>query len=146
MKKVRPSGGPFSIDSESRQLALPILKILVPQFGQVPVMAGLPFFIVMFCGFLISTFILSLRQYPVTAIRSHSLSKEIGCFWADSAILGGGPGEFNPNSPPIAARGPKSGAVPGARVPELHHQRRQRGWSFSASSWERRSSTSSSAG
>src|SRR5437588_11273389 len=107
MKKVRPSGGPFSIDSESRQLALPILKILVPQFGQVPVMAGLPFFIVMFCGFLISTFFLSLRQYPVTAIRSHSLSEKWAVSLVDSAILGGGPREFNPNSPPTRGRAPK---------------------------------------
>src|SRR5437660_11282424 len=100
MKKVRPSGGPFSIDSESRQLALPILKILVPQFGQVPVMAGLPFFIVMFCGFLISTFFLSLRQYTVTAIRSHSLSTKWAVSILDSAILAVGSPDFMHNSLP----------------------------------------------
>ena len=37
-------------------------KTLFPHFGQVPFQAGLPFFIVIFCGFWISTFILSLTQ------------------------------------------------------------------------------------
>lgn len=31
---------------EGQATALPILKIFVPQFGQVPTVAGLPFFIV----------------------------------------------------------------------------------------------------
>ena len=37
-------------------------KTLFPHFGQVPFVAGLPFFIVIRCGFWISTFILSLTQ------------------------------------------------------------------------------------
>ena len=41
----------------------PIRNTLLPHFGHVPEIAGLPFFIVMFFGFLISTFILSLTQY-----------------------------------------------------------------------------------
>src|SRR3954453_16822745 len=40
----------------------PILKTLPPHFGHVPCSAGLPFFIVIFCGFWTSTFILSLSQ------------------------------------------------------------------------------------
>jgi hypothetical protein len=35
--------------------ALPILNTLVPHFGHTPCVAGLPFFIVMAFGFLIST-------------------------------------------------------------------------------------------
>src|SRR5574340_1698584 len=38
-------------------------KTEFPQIGQVPFTAGLPFFIVTCCGFLISTFRLSLTQY-----------------------------------------------------------------------------------
>lgn len=37
-------------------------KTLFPHFGQVPFQAGLPFFMVIFSGFWISTFILSLTQ------------------------------------------------------------------------------------
>ena len=37
-------------------------KTLLPHFGQVPFVAGLPFFMVIFSGFWISTFILSLTQ------------------------------------------------------------------------------------
>ena len=40
----------------------PIRKTLPPQIGQVPWSAGLPFFIVIFCGFWTSTFFLSLTQ------------------------------------------------------------------------------------
>jgi len=36
---------------------------LVPQTGQVPVVAGFPFFMVIFCGFLISRFALHFTQY-----------------------------------------------------------------------------------
>jgi hypothetical protein len=43
-------------------LIFPILKIFVPQSGQVPVIAGRPFFIVICSGFLISTFLRSLTQ------------------------------------------------------------------------------------
>ena len=37
-------------------------KTLFPQIGQVPLVAGLPFFMVIFSGFWISTFCLSLTQ------------------------------------------------------------------------------------
>jgi hypothetical protein len=37
---------------------------LVPQTGHVPVVAGLPFFIVIACAFCISRLVLHLRQYP----------------------------------------------------------------------------------
>lgn len=43
--------------------ALPILNTLVPQVEQVPVVAGLPFFIVVDVGFLISFFALHFTQY-----------------------------------------------------------------------------------
>ena len=61
MKKGAPAfaGTPPSL-VESRQA--PIRKTLLPHLGQVPFIAGLPFFIVIFCGFWISTFILSLTQ------------------------------------------------------------------------------------
>jgi hypothetical protein len=42
---------------------LPILNILVPQDGQVPCVAGLPFFMVMALGFLTSFFERHFTQY-----------------------------------------------------------------------------------
>ncbi len=42
--------------------ALPILNMRVPQVGQTPSVAGLPFFIVMGVGFFISRFSRHLRQ------------------------------------------------------------------------------------
>jgi hypothetical protein len=42
--------------------AFPILNNLVPQVAQVPVIAGLPFFIVIAVGFFISFFALHLTQ------------------------------------------------------------------------------------
>jgi hypothetical protein len=42
---------------------LPILYILVPHLGQVPVDAGLPFFILTALGLLISLFALHFMQY-----------------------------------------------------------------------------------
>jgi len=45
---------------------LPILYIPVPQVGQVPFIAGLPFFIVTGVGFFISFFALHLTQYAST--------------------------------------------------------------------------------
>jgi hypothetical protein len=41
---------------------LPILNILVPQVEQVPVVAGLPFFMVIAVGFFISFFALHFTQ------------------------------------------------------------------------------------
>ena len=42
----------------------------VPHFGQIPRVAGLPFFSVTFWGFLISTFALHLKQYACTGVTS----------------------------------------------------------------------------
>ncbi len=54
---VRTGAAPVRIGFRSSQpSSLPILKILVPQSGQVPWIAGRPFFIVICCGSLISTF------------------------------------------------------------------------------------------
>src|SRR6478752_8666434 len=52
----------------------PILKTLPPHFGHVPWIAGLPFFIVIFCGFWTWTFILSLTQYASAMLGSSSTS------------------------------------------------------------------------
>jgi hypothetical protein len=41
----------------------PILNTLVEQLGHVPLVAGFPFFSLIFCGFFISTFFLHLTQY-----------------------------------------------------------------------------------
>jgi hypothetical protein len=49
-------------DPALREGQPPILKTLVPHFGQVPESAGLPFFIVIIFGFWTSTFILSFTQ------------------------------------------------------------------------------------
>jgi len=46
----------------------PILYIFVPQVGQMPFVAGLPFFIVTDFGFFISFFFLHLTQYPVVIL------------------------------------------------------------------------------
>jgi len=43
--------------------ALPMRNTEVPQFGQMPFMAGLPFLSVTFWGFLISMFALHFTQY-----------------------------------------------------------------------------------
>jgi len=54
---------------------LPILNILVPQVAQVPVVAGLPFFIVMAVGFFISFFALHLTQYASILLSPLSLAR-----------------------------------------------------------------------
>jgi hypothetical protein len=43
---------------------LPILNIFVPQLGQTPWVAGLPFFMVMLLASFISFFALHFTQYP----------------------------------------------------------------------------------
>ena len=43
--------------------AFPILNTLVPQVGHMPWVAGLPFFMTMDLGFLISTLVLHFMQY-----------------------------------------------------------------------------------
>jgi len=48
----------------SSYLLLPILKILVPQVGQVPSVAGFLFFMTMLLGFLISFLARHFTQYP----------------------------------------------------------------------------------
>jgi len=50
--------------------ALPMRKTEVPQFGQTPLMAGLPFLSVTFWGFLISMFALHFTQYAWGISRS----------------------------------------------------------------------------
>ena len=50
----------------------PILKILVPQTGQMPWVAGRPFFIVIAFGSLISREALHLTQYPVATGHLHA--------------------------------------------------------------------------
>src|SRR5437588_7420694 len=69
--------------------------------GQVPFVAGLPFFIVIGWGSFISTFFLSLRQYPSTA-KAPSFFKSCG-------RLPGPVNRFYSTFGPIqAARGPNS--------------------------------------
>lgn len=53
---------PGSLRRPRRPHYLPILNILVPQVAQVPVVAGLPFFIVMLVGSFISFLALHLTQ------------------------------------------------------------------------------------
>ena len=67
MKEGSPAvGDPSSrfarLDECSDAQALPILNILVLHTGQLPSVAGLPFFIVMGFGAFISRFTLHLRQ------------------------------------------------------------------------------------
>lgn len=45
--------------------AFPMRKTEVPQLGQTPLTAGLPFLSVTFCGFLISMLVLHFTQYAV---------------------------------------------------------------------------------
>ncbi len=45
--------------------AFPMRKTEVPQLGQTPFTAGLPFLSVTFCGFLISILVLHFTQYAV---------------------------------------------------------------------------------
>ena len=45
--------------------AFPMRKTEVPQFGQTPLTAGLPFLSVTFCGSLISMLVLHFTQYAV---------------------------------------------------------------------------------
>ncbi len=54
---------------------LPILNIFVLHVGQVPEIAGLPFFMVTGFGFFISLFVLHFTQYPVviSILRPYSL-------------------------------------------------------------------------
>jgi hypothetical protein len=52
------------IDLPGDYFALPILNILVLHVGQVPVVAGLSFFIVTALGFFITFLALHLTQYP----------------------------------------------------------------------------------
>ena len=54
-------GGPCLRRDRGRRQP-PIRKTLPPHFGHVPCSAGLPFFMVIFCGFWTSTFFLSLTQ------------------------------------------------------------------------------------
>ncbi len=55
---------------ERRRYALPMRKTEVPQFGQTPFTAGLPFLSVTFWGSLISMFALHFTQYACGISRS----------------------------------------------------------------------------
>ena len=54
--------------SEGVYLQPPILKTLVPHFGQEPLVAGLPFFSFTFFGSFISTDFLHLTQYAFVRV------------------------------------------------------------------------------
>ena len=49
-------------------LAAPIRQMVVPQSGQVPLVIGLPFFVVLSTGFCISFFALHFTQYASIAM------------------------------------------------------------------------------
>jgi len=51
----------------------PILNIFVLHVGQVPFIAGLPFFMVVDFGFFISLLVLHFTQYPVVITTNHKL-------------------------------------------------------------------------
>ena len=51
----------------------PILNIFVEQVGQVPFVAGLPFFMVIDFGFFISLLVLHFTQYPVVITTNPKL-------------------------------------------------------------------------
>jgi len=55
----------------------PILNTFVPQTGQTPETAGLPFFIVIACAFLTSRLALHLTQYASVAMRSASAPRRV---------------------------------------------------------------------
>ena len=57
-----PAGAGVAIDFEPLAVQPPIRKTLPPQSGQMPWVAGLPFFMVIFSAFWITTFFLSLTQ------------------------------------------------------------------------------------
>ncbi len=61
-RRARVGGPPRVRKRLASSSSFPILKILVPQSGHVPWIAGRPFFIVTCCGSLISTFLRSLTQ------------------------------------------------------------------------------------
>jgi hypothetical protein len=64
---------------------LPILNIFVPQVAHVPVVAGLPFFIVIAVGFFISCFDLHLTQYASIDSRPPSGEWYVGhCIRGDT--------------------------------------------------------------
>jgi len=54
-------------------LPYPILYIFVLQVGQVPFVAGLPFFMVTDFGFFISLLVLHFTQYPVVMTNNPKL-------------------------------------------------------------------------
>ncbi len=57
--------------------ALPILNTFVPHVGHTPWVAGLPFFIVMAFGFLISTFFRHFMQYACIGLHLRSFRTSI---------------------------------------------------------------------
>jgi len=61
----------MGLDKKESVYGLPIRNILVPHSGQVPFIAGLPFFNVVSCGSLISLFVLHFTQYAVVILTFH---------------------------------------------------------------------------
>ena len=64
VRRTKPAraGQPWWEKAKRRYLAAPIRNTLVPQEGHVPEVAGLPFFMVMACGSLISLLDLHFTQ------------------------------------------------------------------------------------
>jgi len=68
MKLLSSSSSGFTLDNQDAichliSQAVPILNTLAPQTGHIPLVPSLLFLIVTFSGFLISLFVLHLKQY-----------------------------------------------------------------------------------
>src|SRR5947207_15635406 len=90
--------------------------MVVPQIGQVPLVAGLPFFMVIGLGSFISTFFLSLRQYPSTAMTSLSCTQHFRQRSRTRRIVSTHLSQFNPNTADRSPGAPREGARGGARL------------------------------
>jgi hypothetical protein len=75
------------LETTERTGYFPILNIFVPQLEHVPVVAGLPFFIVMAVGFFISFFALHFTQYASIFFQTPFRRFEIcaGRLWPSGA-------------------------------------------------------------
>src|SRR5215467_4310629 len=79
--------------------------MVVPHTGHVPFVAGFPFFMVIGFGSFISTFFLSLRQYPSTAITSLYDTQDLRQRSPTRRIVAAHSPQFNSNSPHLPWRG-----------------------------------------
>src|SRR5215831_6715249 len=84
--------------------------MVVPQSGQVPLVAGFPFFMVIGLGSFISTFFLSLRQYPSTAMTSLYDTQDLRQRSRTRRIVTTHLPEFKPNSGEHNPNSPRTGA------------------------------------